>query len=290
MRIRRLGSSLLGALAMLAVLGSSAALAQTTIVEVSGTPSEAVGLFYETGAAQWVGATWSQTFSATNVAISAPLGFFLPEPNPVVRTGTAYLTRQTGPGTTVASEVARAIFQVPAVTTYAEVRLFSGLTLGPGTYFLILVATQGGGGTGWIATANPTITLAAGVALNRYIFVNDDTGILDFSYPPASTFVPSPDFDPNIVMFKVFVETPTTQTLTLAVTQIASLGSGERNSLLAKLNAAQESLAAQNYAVAINQLSAFINQVEAFRRSRRLDAATADSLIATARAIVATIS
>ena len=63
----------------------------------------------------------------------------------------------------------------------------------------------------------------------------------------------------------------------------------QQNSLLVKLNAAQESLAVQDYADAINQLGAFINQVEALNRSRRLDAITTDSLIAIAREIIATI-
>ena len=185
-----------------ALLGSLLATPQTTIVEVSGPPSVGFSLNYQAGFNQWLGATWSQTFTATGVAISSPLGHIFPVPNPLVLTGTAYLTRQIGPGTTVASEVARAAFERPATTTFTEVRLFSDLTLGPGTYYLVLVPTQDEG-MGWIATDSPTITLAAGAASGRDFFVNDDTGTLDFLYPPASTFVPSPAFDPNKLMFKV---------------------------------------------------------------------------------------
>lgn len=70
------------------------------------------------------------------------------------------------------------------------------------------------------------------------------------------------------------------------VESIPSLNQGQRNSLLSKLEAAQQSLERGNRNAARGQLNAFINEVQALQRSGRLDAATADLLIAQAQAII----
>jgi hypothetical protein len=70
------------------------------------------------------------------------------------------------------------------------------------------------------------------------------------------------------------------------VESIPSLNKGQKNSLITKLEAAERSLARENRNGASGQLNAFINQVQALERSGRLDAATADSLIAGAQAII----
>jgi hypothetical protein len=54
-------------------------------------------------------------------------------------TGQAYLMTAIGPGTTVASQAATAPFFVPGtLVTPTSADLFSGLSLGPGTYYLLL--------------------------------------------------------------------------------------------------------------------------------------------------------
>jgi hypothetical protein len=81
------------------------------------------------------GVSWTQTQSYTNVTISGALSTVGLQGNGTV---TAYLTNQVGPGTTLANLIASATisgvnFEPPPTT------LFSGLSLGPGTYYLITV-------------------------------------------------------------------------------------------------------------------------------------------------------
>jgi hypothetical protein len=67
---------------------------------------------------------------------------------------------------------------------------------------------------------------------------------------------------------------------------IPSLNKGQKNSLIAKLEVAQRSLAGGNRKAATGQLGSFINQIHALARGGRLDTATADSLSAQAEAII----
>jgi hypothetical protein len=81
------------------------------------------------------GVSWTQTQSYSNVTISGALSTVGLQGNGTV---TAYLTNQVGAGTTLANLIASATISgvnfEPAPTT-----LFSGLSLGPGTYYLITV-------------------------------------------------------------------------------------------------------------------------------------------------------
>ncbi|MBI2089680.1 MAG: tandem-95 repeat protein [Deltaproteobacteria bacterium] len=72
------------------------------------------------------------------------------------------------------------------------------------------------------------------------------------------------------------------------IARVSTLGlnPGVTNSLTSKLEAAKHSLARGQIKAAANQLGAFINELEALKRSGRLDPATADSLLALARAIM----
>jgi hypothetical protein len=65
-----------------------------------------------------------------------------------------------------------------------------------------------------------------------------------------------------------------------------NLNAGQKNSLSAKLRAAQDSLNRGNHTSAANQLNAFINEVEALQQSGQLDPSTANSLIAEAQAVI----
>jgi hypothetical protein len=80
-------------------------------------------------------------------------------------------------------------------------------------------------------------------------------------------------------------------TIAVLIEQVESLNlnPGVKNSLVAKLNAAQESLERENANAARNQLQAFINQIRAVERSGRLDSTTAGQLISAAQAIIDSI-
>ena len=123
------------------------------------------------------GVSWTQTGSYTNVAISASLSSVFDGGG----TGTIYLTNQIGPGTTVANQIAVttvSVAQFPATAT----SLFSGLDLGPGTYYLITANNLGGGGLGWITYSfNAAIPGISGT--NNF----DELAGGEAAYPPASS-------------------------------------------------------------------------------------------------------
>jgi hypothetical protein len=130
-------------------------------------------------------ASWTQTGSYGNVNISAEVsGLGMAAPQTVF--GTAFLTRTVGAGTTTAAdEIARANFSATS-TQFNPVltQLFSGLTLGPGAYHLVLGASQGQGG-GWTGgNFPPTFITAAGVIAGDWFGLAVDAN----SYAPASIF------------------------------------------------------------------------------------------------------
>jgi len=146
------------------------------------------GYLYVTGAA-----AWSQTGTYTNVSIviaADPGGDGI---HNHTASGTAYLTTQVGAGTTVANEVARASYSVTGVAfSPGLVTLFTGLTLGPGTYYLVVDPQNGGGWEVWDFGITPTT--APGVAvLGELDFYPNPTA----SYPPASPFG-SPTLSTNL--------------------------------------------------------------------------------------------
>lgn len=145
--------------------------AQVTIVQRSGPQTSDYVIDYH---GQTLGVKWTQTsvFSGVSIFATIALG---PD------TGFAYLTTRTGTGTTVADQVAGAPFTFPATTT--ETALFSGLTLGPGTYYLTLTVTNNGGSAGWWGTNAQTVTTAAGVTLSP-----DYDTFTPAAYPPATNF------------------------------------------------------------------------------------------------------
>jgi hypothetical protein len=121
--------------------------------------------------------SWTQTNTYYDVKITAPLYSVATDD-----TGTAYLTRRMGPGTTLADQVATAPVAFPGYQNPSEVVLFTGLTLGPGTYYLFIT-----GGTNywssWTGTDQPTLATDAGVTHNGDVYVYQPA-----AYPPASTY------------------------------------------------------------------------------------------------------
>jgi hypothetical protein len=146
-----------------------------TIISTDGQGNSGYGLL--SGFALVAG--WSQTGADTNVTITAEI-----DPGTGSGTsGTAYLMTQVGPGTTVAEQIATASFSAtgaqfnPVLNT-----LFTGLTLGPGNYYLVLSSETG---LGWeIATFGITPVTAPGVSF----ISNASTGNPHAVYPPASNF------------------------------------------------------------------------------------------------------
>jgi Right handed beta helix region/PKD domain len=122
-------------------------------------------------------------------------------------------------------------------------------------------------------TATPTFTPALEGTYVFALVVND--GAADSAPASVTVTVTSPPVSANI------------QGL---IAQVQSLGlpKGTENSLLAKLNAAEASVNRGNAGSARGQLGAFINEVSA-QRSKKIPAAAADALIASAQQIIAAI-
>lgn len=141
--------------------------------------------------------------------------------------------------------------------------------------------------TGSAVTAAPATTQVLGtlaglpvmgimsVGLGQVFFIGDINGI---------ETVPQP-FTDNLFGYMLAGAIPTPA---CPVTEPADIGAlveqlglpaGTENALMAKLSAAEASLARGSVGAAVNQLHAFINQVNALRRSGRIDGSTADQLI-----------
>ncbi len=126
------------------------------------------------------GISWTQTGSYKDVTISA----FLSALGGSNGTGTVYLTDQIGPGTTTANQIAETTVSGLATEPATATTLFTGLDLGPGTYYLITASNLGGDGLAWNvyngAAAIPGIS-----GTNN----SDEFGEgVEAAYPPASSF------------------------------------------------------------------------------------------------------
>ncbi len=108
--------------------------------------------------------TWTQTSTYANVSIGANLAA---NNGLSTATGTAYLMNQVGPGTTPANEVttpfAISVPGNPGINVMTP--LFTGLTLGPGTYYLVIAPTSVGqaDSLAWDLASSPSRTLDSGV-------------------------------------------------------------------------------------------------------------------------------
>jgi len=157
--------------------------ADPIIISVTAPPSLSTCI----SGGQVVAASWSQSKPYTGVSIAV----LVDACNGQTPTANAYLTTRIGPGTTAMDEIARARFMVPAELPIcspsscgAMVTLFSGLTLGPGNYFLTLGPdAMSSGIAGWFPALNPTVVLDTGVSEGASFIT---TAVA--SYPPASLF------------------------------------------------------------------------------------------------------
>jgi hypothetical protein len=136
-------------------------------------------------------ASWSQTVSSNNTTISA----IIDQNFGVTVPGHAWLMNQVGPGTTVTNLVAETDFNAPALSnanfvdlsTAPYATLFTGLSLTPGTYYLILQGPYylGNGDTyQWFGDySGITIAAVTGFTVGAYGFTNSPN-----LYIPSSTF------------------------------------------------------------------------------------------------------
>lgn len=124
---------------------------------------------------EFTAVSWTQTNAYLDVSISARL-YSVAEGD----RGTAYLTTRTGPGTTSADQVAVASFSFPI--NPSPIVLFSNLTLGPGTYYLI-VAGATNYWSDWFGSSGANVTLDEGVTHNGNFYFNAAATYLPASIP-----------------------------------------------------------------------------------------------------------
>jgi hypothetical protein len=139
--------------------------AAATIV-YSGDPSAAGPSGYAVNSTYAEESSWTSLNSYTDVSVSFSSGYFSADAYP--GTGTAYLTTEIGPNATSSTLIASTDFNF-LNTTGGNVNLFSGLSLGPGTYYLVLAAPTGWGG-GWSITTGTNEMTAPGVTLGESTF------------------------------------------------------------------------------------------------------------------------
>jgi hypothetical protein len=130
--------------------------------------------------------SWTETGSFTNVSIGAVLA----SSNGLsTATGTAYLMNLIGPSATSANEVTTPFsgISVAGNNSLNEIPLFSGLSLGPGTYFLVIVPTDFNqiDSLDWDLTNPGSVALGSGVTQNS----DEDVSGSPAGFGPASTFV-----------------------------------------------------------------------------------------------------
>ncbi|MGA7240789.1 MAG: hypothetical protein WBY44_34210 [Bryobacteraceae bacterium] len=220
--LRRLGRFGGGLCALLLVaLCAALPAAADTIIETgvgANGPSVNGGQFEAQG--------WTQTETYEDVSISVALFSWMPGATFDI---TAYLTTEIGP---LGTSSALASMSFSGETPDSNPRpflLFSGLTLGPGAYFLTLSSTDNGGGEQgalWPleCSSGCPLTLDSGVVLLSQYFVNQSFGAENIAYAPGSIFMTSsPALNLSITNDPPDPATPEPATLPAAIVGMAGL-------------------------------------------------------------------
>lgn len=155
--------------AFLCLVGFSNTVSAATILNVANDNNYGISL--NSGGAQVAGTAFTLNQTYQNVSISAPITCVACSGSIVLHNGSL------GGGATAANLVAGFNFSNSVSS------LFSGLTLGPGTYFLLAGVTSGVGG--WAGSAAGTTT-TNGSAFDGL----DVTSASASFYIPASSFTP----------------------------------------------------------------------------------------------------
>lgn len=154
---------------------------------------------------------WNQTTGYAGVDITMPLES-LGSLSGVQ--GTVYLMNQVGPGTTSANEVAAPVLVMGLTNSFEPVLLFSGLTLGAGNYYIVLVPTTADSSLTSEGTSFPTDIFGSGIT----DLGSGQTGAAAAAFPPAtsvSTSLPS-NFFITVTGNASAVPEPTAFSLTVA--------------------------------------------------------------------------
>jgi hypothetical protein len=128
-------------------------------------------------------ASWTTTSAYSNVSIDATVGCYR-----CSGSMTAYLTTTIGPSETVADQIATSTVSVGAGPE--QDTFFSGLSLGAGTYYLVL--TNGDGDLYYWLSPNgaggTSITTGTGVTYNGDYLSTSPFNTINGANPPASTW------------------------------------------------------------------------------------------------------
>jgi hypothetical protein len=155
--------------------------------------------------------SWTQTGTFNNVSIGAALESNLP----TLSSGTAYLSDKLGSGATNADVLDTFAVSTNNNTPGLLIPLFSGLTLGPGTYYLSINPNAG---LFWVEASTPAQTLASGVTQGSDVILNGALGT-----PPISTSFVSNNTHP---LFQVTGDPVATTTTTPEPSMIGLLSAG----------------------------------------------------------------
>jgi hypothetical protein len=149
---------------------------------VASSPGGSVTAFSpQIGQRAVLGFSWTQTSAFDFVSIQAVVG-------EIAETGmgTVYLMRSVGPGTTVADEIASATIDFPSApggNPPGDTVLFNGLSIGPGTYYLVMLTPFSNSASGAYWFAGSGLTEGTGSTFNGSL--TSIAGIID-PYAPAT--------------------------------------------------------------------------------------------------------
>jgi len=157
-----------------------------------------------------VAVSWTQTGAYSNVTVMADLI------SAGTGTATVYLTDHIGPGTTTADQLAVAT-ETMSFQPASETTLFTGLSLGPGTYYVTLFSTSISNPVNFEVNLTLDSLATPGNTTNTGLFA-----ISSSSYPPATSFFNSTDFFP---IYEV-TGTPASTSTTPEPSSLLLLGTG----------------------------------------------------------------